>query len=91
KLVGLVSLDSLGNLVTKLPKEQQGVLKTILLSPTLEEIEKIKKQFSPEDILNEFHRSAKEILGGKYNLIKEKLLPEKAQEVEDLMLLIGVF
>ncbi|MFS8131019.1 MAG: hypothetical protein ACMG57_03500 [Candidatus Dojkabacteria bacterium] len=78
-------------LVKKLPTEQQGVLKNLKEDPKIDEINTFKAKFSDNDILNEFHNSAKAILIEKVELIKDKLIPEKQQQLEDLVKLIGVF
>lgn len=89
KLINYVSLNMLARLVLKLPKEQQSVFKTLSETQDIAEIEKLKAKFKPEDIIEEFHLSAKEILNEKYNQIKSKLTSENQQLVEELFGMIG--
>jgi len=91
RLVNIISLDMLAKLAKRLPQDQQGILTSLKDTPNVEDIEKFKKNFQEQDILNEFHSSARTIIAGKISLIKEKLDGEKVQQLEDLVKLIGKF
>jgi len=92
RLIDFISLQFTMRLLEQIPEATRKPLVEKLNNGVSEEtLTQIKSHFSDKQLLDTFHKAAKEILSEKVNLVKAHLTPDKVTKTYELLDAIGKY